>query len=358
MKRWHTVLLPPTATIREAMRMLDKGSQRIVLICDAEKKLLGTVTDGDTRRGLLADANMQDPVRSVMNPNPVSVTDKTSREQRLKLMKQHDLTAIPILDNNKRVLSLETLHQAMQPEPRDNPVFIMAGGFGTRLQPLTDHCPKPMLRVGDKPMLEHLIDQFISHGFHNFYISTHYLPEVIRRYFGDGSRWGVSIQYVHEDKPLGTGGALGLLPKNLPQLPLIMMNGDVLTKLDYTKLLKHHESQEFDATVSVREDEHRVPFGVIEVEDKLIVSMVEKPTYRYKINTGIYVLNPDVISSVQPGQRIDMPTLLEQRMAKNKPVGVYTSYDYWLDIGQMKDYQKAQSDIQTYFNSSSGIGNE
>ena len=349
MKSWQSILLPPTATIREAMRALDKGSLRIVLICDAEQKLLGTITDGDTRRALLADANMQDPVIRAMNTQPHSATSSSTREQRLKLMKQYDLTAIPIVDGENHVLSLETLHQAMEPERRDNPVFIMAGGFGTRLQPLTDHCPKPMLRVGEKPMLEHLINQFISHGFHDFFISTHYLPEVIRNYFGDGSSRGISIQYVHEDSPLGTGGALGLLPKNLPDLPLIMMNGDVLTKLNYTQLLRHHESQNFDATLCVREDEHRVPFGVIETEDGLITSMVEKPTYRYKINTGIYVLSPSVVASVKVDQRIDMPTLLEQHRKQEKRIGTYTSYDYWLDIGQMKDYQKAQNDINVYF---------
>lgn len=350
MKNWQTTLLPPTATIRDAMRSLDKGSLRIVLVCDAEKRLLGTVTDGDTRRGLLADANMHDPVTKVMNATPISVLASVRREQRLELMKRHDLTAIPILDADGRVLNVETLHQAMQPERRDNPVFIMAGGFGTRLKPLTDHCPKPMLRVGDKPMLEHLINQFISFGFHNFYFSTHYLPEVIENHFGDGSKWGVSIQYIHEITPLGTGGALGLLPKGQSSLPLIMMNGDVLTKLNYAKLLQHHQKQGFDATVCVREDEHPVPFGVIETEDQLITNMVEKPTYRYKINTGIYVLNPDIVASVKSGEHIDMPSLLEKHRQNRKRIGTYTSYDYWLDIGQMKDYQKAQRDIEILFN--------
>src|SRR5690606_28435210 len=219
-----------------------------------------------------------------------------------------------------------------------------------RLKPLTDHCPKPMLRVGDKPMLEHLVNQFIQCGFHNFYFSTHYLPEVIRDHFGDGSKWGVSIQYVHEDSPLGTGGALGLLPSDLPKLPLIMMNGDVLTKLNYAQLLRHHENKGYDATVCVREDEHSVPFGVIETDDQLITNMVEKPTYRYKINTGIYILNPDIVASVQPGQRVDMPSLLERHRHHSKRIGTYTSYEYWLDIGQMKDYQKAQRDIELYFN--------
>lgn len=349
MKSWHTILLNSNATIRDAMRAIDQGASRICMVVDESNRLIGTVTDGDVRRALLRDAHMHDVVSSVMNMQPLTIISTTTREQRLKLMREHDVTAIPIVDEQHQVIGLETLHRAMQPEQRDNPVFIMAGGFGTRLQPLTDNCPKPMLRVGDKPMLEHLINQFISHGFSNFYISTHYLPEVIFNHFGDGSAWNASIQYVHEDRPLGTGGALGLLPPDLPDIPLLMMNGDVLTKLNYAQILRHHEDSLFDATMCVREDEHRVPFGVVETENALITNMVEKPTYRYKINTGIYVLSPEIVRSVQPGQRIDMPTLLEQHRLTGKRVGTYTSYDYWLDIGQMKDYHKALRDIEVYF---------
>ena len=349
MKNWQSIILPPSATIREAMRSLDNGSLRISLIVDSENKLLGTVTDGDIRRALLRDANMDDAISQVMNAQPITASSLSTREQRLQLMNKHDLTAIPLVNETNQVIGLETLHQAMAPEKLDNPVFIMAGGFGTRLQPLTDHCPKPMLRVGDKPMLEHLINQFAELGFYNFYISTHYLPEVIHQHFGDGSKWNVNIHYVHEEKPLGTGGALGLLPQNLPDMPVIMMNGDVLTKLNYAQLLKHHIANKFDATVCVREDEHRVPFGVIETENQLITSVVEKPTYRYKINTGIYVLNPEIVKSVQPGLVIDMPTLLEKHRGDSKRIGTFTSYDYWLDIGQMKDYQKAQRDVEVYF---------
>jgi NDP-sugar pyrophosphorylase family protein len=195
-------------------------------------------------------------------------------------------------------------------------------------------------------MLEHLINQFISLGFHNFYISTHYMPEQISNHFGDGSEWNITITYVHEDSPLGTGGALGLLPESLPKLPLIMMNGDVLTKVDFKRLLDHHQNNEFDATMCVREVEHQISFGVVESQDNLITAMVEKPTYRYRINTGIYVLSPECVASVKPNTKIDLPTLLAQRMQKEEKVGIYTSYDYWLDIGQMADYQKAQQDIK------------
>lgn len=349
MKELSEIIVLPESSIREAMRKLDKGSLRICIIVNDAGMLMGTITDGDIRRALLRDANMQDPVTKVMNVHPVTARHPTTREQLLQLMNKHDLTAIPIVDERNKVVRLETLHQAMRPEKHNNPVFIMAGGFGTRLRPLTDHCPKPMLRVGEKPMLEHLIEQFISFGFHDFYISTHYLPEVIHKYFGDGSNWNVRIQYVHEETPLGTGGALSLLPRSLSDRPLIMMNGDVLTKLNYAKLLQHHATNNFDATVCVREDEHRVPFGVIKTENQLITSVVEKPTYRYKINTGIYVLNPEIVMSVQPGQHIDLPSLLEQHRSQNRRIGTYASYDYWLDIGQMKDYQKAQRDIETYF---------
>lgn len=346
---WKSVVIKADATIRDAMRVIDETALRIVLVCDEKNKLLGTVTDGDIRRGLLVDCEMQDSVSRVMNTQPITATITDTRQQRLKLMDKDDLLSLPIVDDNNCIVGLETLHQALQPTKRDNPVFIMAGGFGTRLRPLTDHCPKPMLRVGDKPMLAHLINQFVAQGFHNFYISTHYMPEQIRDYFGDGSEWNVSIAYVHEDTPLGTGGALGLLPKTLPNLPLIMMNGDVLTKVDFAKLLEHHEQQRLDATMCVRELEHQVPFGVIESNNGLITEMVEKPTYRYRINTGIYILSPACVAAVIFDNKIDLPTLLEQRIAKNHQVGIYTSYDYWLDIGRMSDYQKAQQDIKGFF---------
>jgi len=346
MNNWKSVILTPEATIRDAMRTIDEAALRIALVCNEQQELLGTVTDGDIRRGLLAECDMHDPVTQVMNTSPVVIKLTDTRQQRIALMDKHDLLALPVTDDNNCLVGLETLHQVLQPKKRDNPVFIMAGGFGTRLRPLTDHCPKPMLRVGDKPMLEHLINQFIAFGFHDFYISTHYMPDQISDHFGDGSEWNVTVTYIHEDAPLGTGGALGLLPKNLPKLPLIMMNGDVLTKVDFKRLLDCHELNQFDATMCVRELEHKISFGVVESEDDLITAMVEKPTYRYNINTGIYVLSPECVASVKPNIKIDLPTLLAQRMEQEEKVGIYTTYDYWLDIGQMADYQKAQQDIK------------
>lgn len=348
MTDWQDVVLTPLSNIRDAMRTLDETALRIAIVCDENKKLLGTITDGDIRRGLLKSCDMQDSVIEVMNQNPRTVTPCHTHQQRIELMDQYDLLALPVVDSQKHLVGLETLHQLLQPKKVDNPVFIMAGGFGTRLRPLTDSCPKPMLSVGDKPMLEHLINQFIMFGFHDFYISTHYMPEVIHEHFGDGSKWNISITYIHEESPLGTGGALGLLPKELPKLPLIMMNGDVLTKVDFKQLLEHHESHKFDATMCVRELEYKISFGVVESQDSLITSMVEKPTYHYNINTGIYVLSPECVSSVAKNTKVDLPTLLADRMEQDHRVGIYTSYDYWLDIGQIADYHKAQNDIKGF----------
>ena len=345
---WKNILVLPSNTIQETLKIIDQEGFGIALVVDSQLHLLGTVTDGDIRRALIQNKSLSTEVSQVMSSNPITVTDRESRADVLRLMNTKGISVIPRIINGQ-VVGVETLKQVLQPKKRDNPIFIMAGGFGTRLRPLTDNCPKPMLRVGDKPMLEHLINQFRVLGFHDFYVSTHYMPEVIQDYFGDGSQWDVRITYVYEDTPLGTGGALGLLPKDLPPLPLIMMNGDVLTKINFDELLDHHQYNGLDATMCVRELEYKIPYGVVESNKGLITNMVEKPTYHYHINTGIYVLSPECVFSVQPNTEIDLPTLLKQRMDMNKKVGIYTTHEYWLDIGQMTDYQKAQEDIKGFY---------
>jgi NDP-sugar pyrophosphorylase family protein len=223
----------------------------------------------------------------------------------------------------------------------------MAGGFGTRLRPLTDNCPKPMLKVGDKPILEILIQYFKKLGFHNFYISTHYLPEIIQNHFGNGSKYDISIVYVHEETPLGTGGALGLLPDNMPDLPLIMINGDVLTNIDFTKVLAFHNKHRAAATMCVREYEYQIPYGVIKGEGHKVTSMEEKPVQRFLVNAGIYVVGKEIVRSVSRNERIDMPSLLERHIRKGLDILKFPIHEYWLDIGRMADYDRARADIYT-----------
>ena len=316
MKDWRTIRLDSEATIRDAMRAIDQGAAGLALICEDDDLLLGVVSDGDIRRGLLADLDMTDPVRKVVNPGPKTMPVDSDRALLLEAMRRHKVNVLPLVDERGRVREVQTLAQLLERPHFQNPVFIMAGGFGTRLHPLTADTPKPMLKVGDKPMLQHLVERFVSQGFTNLYISTHYLPEKVREHFGDGSEFGARIAYVHEDTPLGTGGALGLLPSDIPQLPVLMINGDVLTNVDFIGLLRHHEESGRVATVCVREYEYQVPYGVVQTVDDTITGMTEKPVHHYHVNTGIYVLAPELVAGVVPGTRVDMPTLLQRVVAE------------------------------------------
>jgi dTDP-glucose pyrophosphorylase/predicted transcriptional regulator len=350
MQQWKSILIKPDTSLEQAIATLDRVALRIVLVVDAEQRLLGTLTDGDVRRSLLKRQPLDIKVSEVMCSSPQTVGRDWTKQRILAAMEKLQLLQLPVVDAQHRVVGLETLQGLMQKTHRDNPVFLMAGGFGSRLRPLTHNCPKPLLKVGDKPILELIIESFISAGFHRFFISTHYMPEMIRDYFGDGSRWGVSIRYVHEDTPLGTGGALGLLPHDEIDLPMFMMNGDLLTTLNFQNVLEFHEGHSAVATMCVRQYEHRVPYGVIQSDGHRISSMVEKPIHSCFINAGIYLLSPELVKSVKPGTHIDMPTLLEQQIANSKDVNIFPIHEYWLDIGRMEDFQRAQTDIGGLFN--------
>lgn len=345
MKQWESTLIGPEATLEEAIATLDREALRIVMVVSAERRLLGTLTDGDVRRALLKHMTLDVPVAEVMCITPRTAARDWSKERILADMEKYQLLQLPVVDQEGRVIGLETLHDLLNKRHRDNPVFLMAGGFGTRLQPLTHNCPKPLLKVGEKPILELILENFINAGFHRFFISTHYMPEMIREHFGDGSQWGVSIRYIHEEEPLGTGGALGLLPHDEIDQPLFMMNGDLLTTLNFQNLLEFHQGHSGVATMCVREYEHCVPYGVIQSEGHRICSMVEKPVHRFFINAGIYLLSPDLVKSVAPGVRVDMPTLLEREIANGNDVNMFPVHEYWLDIGRMEDFKRAQQEF-------------
>lgn len=345
MNNWESVLISAQATLHDAMAALDRGGLQIAVIVDEHRYVLGTLTDGDIRRALLRQLPMSTPVEVVMGRSPETAPASASKDDVMARMERRRLLQIPIVDEQGHIVAIQTLHDLLHIKRRDNAVFLMAGGFGKRLQPLTDHCPKPLLNVGEKPILEIIIENFVAAGFHRFFISTHYRPEMIRERIGDGARWNIDVKYVHEDEPLGTGGALGLLPKDMIREPIIMMNGDLLTNLDFNKLLDFHDAHDGVATMCVRKYEHRVPYGVIESDGLQVTSMVEKPTYHYFINAGIYVLSPSVLTAVGRGQSIDMPTLLDQRMTAGEPVNMFPVHEYWLDIGRMEDFQRAQDEV-------------
>lgn len=342
---FENILISPDVKIRDALKVIDKEAMHAALVVLECNKLIGLVTDGDIRRGLINGIGLDDPVTEIMNISPTSATTSMSNESLKVMMQKKKILLLPILNENGRLVNVKTLHETLEIEKRDNPVFLMAGGFGTRLRPLTDNCPKPMLKVGGKPMLEILINHFKSHGFYKFYISTHYLPEVIMSHFGDGSQHDIEITYVHEDAPLGTGGALSLLPKGIPKLPLIMINGDILTNVDFGKVLDFHIKNQADATMCVRDYEIKVPFGVIEGKGNEISNIVEKPTYRYFVNAGIYVISNKVIESLSSNEYLDMPTLFENLKANDEKTLKFPIHEYWLDVGRHDDFNRAQVDI-------------
>lgn len=345
MKSWRDTLVSQDVSLKTAIEVLDRVGLRIVLIVDDNKSLKGILTDGDVRRALLNHLTLETPVSIVMNRNPKTADKSWSDNEIVAFMKQFDLLQLPLINNEGVVEGVVNFNEVINRTRYDNPVFLMAGGFGTRLRPLTNNCPKPMLKVGDKPILELIMLNFISAGFYKFYISTHFMPDVIEDYFGDGRQWGVDIQYIYEEEPLGTGGALGLLPHGEINLPIFVMNGDLLTSLNIESFLEFHEKNESVATMCVREYEHQVPYGVISCKGSRVNTMIEKPTYKYFVNAGIYLLNPELVKSVKPGTKVDMPTLLESEINSGKLVNMFPVHEYWLDIGRMDDFKKAQNEI-------------
>ena len=348
MDDWRKVLLTPQDSLERAVKVLHEGGCRIALVADKFGMLLGTVTDGDIRRALINQLTMESPVSLIMNGNPITVDDKINNKEILSLMSDQSLLHMPIIDKDGILCGLETLQHLIESPICDNPIFLMAGGFGTRLHPLTKDTPKPLLKVGNKPILEMIIEQFINYGFHNFYISTHFKSEQIRDYFKDGKLHNVSVKYVHEDVPLGTAGSLGLLPDNLPSLPIIVMNGDLLTKVDFKNLLNFHCEHNSEATMCVREYDFQVPYGVVEIDNYNIKEIKEKPVHRFFVNAGIYVLNRSLINKVDGKSCLDMTDFLEKEL-NNGGVNAFPIHEYWLDIGQMEEYEKANREFSTVF---------
>lgn len=349
--RQHT-LLPPSGTIREAIEYLDRNDFQIVLVVDGQDRLLGTITDGDVRRALLANIDLDDTAGRIMNTHPVVAHASDGAEAIRQLMtRQGLLRHIPVVDGDNRVVRIETLKQLLGTTPRENWVVLMAGGQGNRLRPLTQRCPKPLLEVGGRPILHTIVEGFAEQGFEQLFVSVNYLADMVEQALGDGDRWGTNIHYLRERQRLGTAGALANLPRR-PTHPTIVMNADILTKVDYRLLLDFHAEHRCAATMCVREYTVEVPYGVVEVEGQQIVGIDEKPVQRHFINAGIYVLEPEVFDLLDPDQPMDMPQLFERLLEKGLSSAVFPIREYWLDIGLLDDYQRANQEFHIEFNNS------
>lgn len=338
---WRSALVSPIATIQQAIFSLETSSLQIVLVVSDNDELIGTVTDGDIRRGFLKGMTLDSRLDDVINRNPLVVTPDIGRDLVLQLMQANKIHQLPVVNPEGQVIGLQVWDSVIAPPSLDNAMIIMAGGQGTRLRPHTEHCPKPMLEVGGKPMLEHILERAKSDGFHKFIISLHYLGQMIEEYFGDGSNLGVSIKYLNEDAPLGTAGCLSIL-ESQHDLPFVVTNGDVLTDIHYCEMLEFHIRQNATATMAVRQHEIQNQFGVVKTKGMEIEGFEEKPVYRSHINAGIYVISPEALKQLEIAQHCDMPTLFERIKRNGGRTIVYPMHEPWLDVGRPDDLVEAR----------------
>lgn len=345
LKSIKEILVKENDSIRDAITKLDKSAKKIVLVTDGSMALLGTITDGDIRRAILKGIHTDEPVSNIMNCNPITAKATLGGEEIFDLMKNNNIYQIPIVDNSNVLVGLETIDEYLQVNRKNNFVILMAGGLGTRLRPLTNDCPKPMLKIGDKPILEIIITNFIGQGFHNFIISVNYKADVIINYFEDGSRFGVNIKYVRETEKMGTAGALSLIEEKI-DLPYIVMNADLLTKVNFNDLLEYHNANKSSATMCVREYDFKVPYGVLQLDNYHVVNIEEKPVQKIFINAGIYVMQWETISKIPKSSYCDMPSVFMDIISRKEKVSAFPIREYWLDIGAPDDYHKASGEFK------------
>lgn len=329
-----------TSTIKDALRQLNESTVKILFVVDDVMRVLGTITDGDIRRGILNGLTLDSGLSDVMRKNFRWIKNGSLKVDANKLMRSEGLQQLPVLDSFGRLIDIFVKEDFYENQSLPNTVIVMAGGKGVRLGRLTENCPKPMLHIGNKPILEIILEQCINYGFNNFYFSVNYLKNQIIDYFGDGSKWNVNIDYIEEVNSLGTAGALGLIDDALNE-PILVLNGDVLSRVDYKSLLNFHHEYGSDGTVCSIEYLSRIPYGVLNLEGSTVTSFSEKPIIPYQVNAGIYVLNPTLLKMIPKNEPLDMPTFLQKAIDNNFIINVFPMHEYWLDIGRPETLERA-----------------
>lgn len=346
MQSLKEITIQTTSNIKQALHLFGShDGLRLLIVNDENDRFVGIITDPDIRRGLLRGLSLEDNISSIINRSPIVAHINTPKEELLHLASQHNIHEIPLKNSNGEIVEIISVANLIKPILHSNQVVIMAGGLGTRLRPLTDTLPKPMLKVGSKPILQIILERFKQQGFKNIILCVNYKSHIIEKYFGDGSKFGLHISYIKEEKRMGTAGALSLI-SNLND-DFIVMNGDILTDIDFTKMLHFHKHNCSDATMGVRQYDIQIPYGVVNSEGKKITSIEEKPTLTYNVSAGIYILNPRVLSLIPQDEFFDMPALFETSLGKTDYNTLsYLIEDYWIDIGRKEEYDRANSEIE------------
>jgi len=343
MKNIKKILINENATIKQALKIISKGAIQIGIVVNDKKKLVGTLSDGDIRRGFLNDLNLDSSIKSIIYKKPIIAKKNESKEKFLKNALSKNIYQIPIVDGKNKVIGIHLFDKFIKEENKSNKVVIMAGGRGMRLRPLTKDIPKPMLKVGDKPILQTIIEKFKQSGFKNFIICVNYKYKVITNFFGNGKKFGVKIQYVHEKKRLGTAGALSIIKEKINE-PFFVINGDLLTTLNFGKMLNFHIEHNSKSTIAIKEHVINVTYGIVKIKNLDVLSINEKPNINYFVNAGIYLLDPNCIRFVPKNKKFDMPSLLKKIITKKYKTICFPIQEDWLDIGRLDDFKKAQSD--------------
>lgn len=350
MKSYKDILLNPNSTIKEALQIIDSGAMKIALVVDDKDKLLGTISDGDIRRAILEDRQLESEIGDIYNKKPIVATINDSKKDIINLCTSKNIYQIPVVDSKGCVITVEILDKLLKVEKYENKVILMVGGLGTRLRPLTDSTPKPMLPVGGKPILQTIVEKFASYGFVNIIMCIGYKSEVIQDFFGNGSKFGVNIEYILESKRMGTAGALSLLrEEQKPQEAFFVMNGDLLTNVNFEHLLDFHVYNAAMATMCVREYDFQVPYGVVAIEEGQIKAIEEKPLHKFFVSAGIYMLDASILDSIPKDEFYDMPTLFEKLIGMNESTISFPLREYWLDIGRIEEYEKANLEYSEVF---------
>ncbi|MBE0471761.1 MAG: nucleotidyltransferase family protein [Methyloprofundus sp.] len=348
MNNYKNVLVHSQLTIKQALFKLDQTALQILLVVDEDSKLLGTITDGDIRRGLLKGMGLDEAIESIVYATPTLGYTSESNQEIIKKAIAKKLHQIPIVDSDNKVIGLKEIDELLKPEMKPNKVVLMVGGLGTRLHPLTKDTPKPMLKVGDKPILHTIVECFASYGFVNIVMCVNYKAKTIQDYFGNGEKFGVKIEYVLEQERMGTAGALSLLTTR-PGEAFFVMNGDLLTNVNFESLLDYHQTHQAAATMCVREYDFQVPYGVVNIDGNKVTSIVEKPVHKFFVSAGIYMLSPQVLGLIPNGEYYDMPTLFEKLIEQNQNTVSFPIHEYWLDIGRMNEYEQANREYSEVF---------
>ena len=347
MKEFEDIIVKESTSIIEALQIIDKSSKQIAVVTN-DKKLLGTISDGDIRRAVLKNISLNESIKNIYNKSPITASINNSKEEILNICRAKKIHQIPIVNNNGDLIGLEVLDELISKEKKQNKAILMGGGLGTRLRPLTQNTPKPMLKVGDKPILQTIVEKFADYGYRDIVMCVNYKSDIIQEYFGDGSKFGVSIEYVLEEKRMGTAGALSLL-KEKPKEPFFVMNADLLTNVNFEHLHDFHVSNNSMGTMCVQYYDFQVPYGVVNIENTKILSVKEKPTHKFFVNAGIYMLSPEILNYMPKNEFYDMPNFFEKLISENENIISFPLREYWLDIGRIEEYEKANEEYEEVF---------